>query len=464
MVVLGALAPHPPIIVPAVGRGRESEASSTRKAMSDLAGIAAEAAPETLVVFTPHGNVLRDGLLITGAPVLRGDLSQFGAAQEEVWTNDLELAFAIETSAGREGLPALVLREDEAKRYKARTTLDHGVLVPLSFMGEAVRRAKLVVVGMGMLPLLQLYRFGQAVARAAEETGRRVAVLASGDLSHRLAEDGPYGYHPQGPAFDRLLVDLLGRADVPGILGIDPGMAEEAGECGYRTIVMMLGSLDGLKLEARVLSYEGPFGVGYAVAVFKPSGPDPARAFGAGFERAAAEAAARRHREESPYVRLARETVEAYVRGVEPPSDGTRIPDADRRAGVFVSIKKHGELRGCIGTIAPTRRNIAEEIRANAIAASTQDPRFEPVSPGELPDLVYSVDVLGEAEPVAGLEELDPRRYGVIVRRGGRQGLLLPDLEGVDTAAEQVAIARRKAGIGPDEAVELLRFEVVRHH
>lgn len=168
-------------------------------------------------------------------------------------------------------------------------------------------------------------------------------------------------------------------------------------------------------------------------------------------------------REESPLVRLARETVEAHATGKHPPDGGQLPPEAFRRAGVFVSIKKHGNLRGCIGTIAPTRANVAEEIRAMAAAAAFHDPRFPPVTADELEELTYSVDILGPAEPAAGLDELDPKRYGVIVRRGMRQGLLLPNLEGVDTAEEQVAIARRKAGIGPDEPVELERFEVARY-
>jgi len=133
------------------------------------------------------------------------------------------------------------------------------------------------------------------------------------------------------------------------------------------------------------------------------------------------------------------------------------------RAGVFCSIKKNGQLRGCIGTIEPVRRNIAEEIIHNAIAAATDDPRFPEVRPDELRWLTYSVDVLGKPEPIEGMHQLDPKRYGVIVSSGHRRGLLLPNLEGVDTVEEQVRIARQKAGISRGENVSLQRFEVVRH-
>ncbi len=135
----------------------------------------------------------------------------------------------------------------------------------------------------------------------------------------------------------------------------------------------------------------------------------------------------------------------------------------DKKAGAFVTLKKNGQLRGCIGTIRPVQGSLAEEILRNAISAGTRDPRFSPVKPEELPELVYSVDVLGEPEPIKSKDELDTKRYGVIVENGPRCGLLLPNLAGIDTPEEQISIAREKAGISPDEPVKMYRFEVVRH-
>ncbi len=136
-----------------------------------------------------------------------------------------------------------------------------------------------------------------------------------------------------------------------------------------------------------------------------------------------------------------------------------------RKAGAFVSIHTADHrLRGCIGTIEPTQSSLAFELRSNAIAAATRDPRFSPIEPEELDHLTISVDVLGAPESVENLSDLDPKEYGVIVENGFRRGLLLPDLEGVDTAAMQVAIARRKAGIGENEPVALYRFRVTRYH
>jgi len=165
-----------------------------------------------------------------------------------------------------------------------------------------------------------------------------------------------------------------------------------------------------------------------------------------------------------PLVELARRTIESYVREgkvPQPPKDLT--PEMREQAGVFVSLKIKGNLRGCIGTFAPERKTVAEEIMANAIRSATRDPRFPSVSPEELSSLEYSVDVLTKPEPVESEAELDPKKYGVIVEAGGRRGLLLPDLEGVDSVAYQIEICRAKAGIPANMPVKLYRFEVKRY-
>ena len=165
-----------------------------------------------------------------------------------------------------------------------------------------------------------------------------------------------------------------------------------------------------------------------------------------------------------PLVELAKSTIDNHVlhgRVTDPPQELT--PSMKERAGVFVSIKKHGQLRGCIGTFEPTQPNVAEEIIHNAISAATRDPRFPPVSPDELRELSISVDLLTAPERVEGLEDLDPKTFGVIVERGWQRGLLLPDLEGIDTAEQQVEIACRKASIDPGETVTLYRFQVKRY-
>ncbi|MFP3898097.1 MAG: AmmeMemoRadiSam system protein A [Dehalococcoidia bacterium] len=163
-----------------------------------------------------------------------------------------------------------------------------------------------------------------------------------------------------------------------------------------------------------------------------------------------------------PVVELAKQTVESYVRLGRVPEPQEFTPEMLERAGVFVSLHKHGELRGCIGTFEPTRDNVAQEIIANAVSSATRDPRFSPVAESELDDLEYSVDILTPPEPVTDISQLDPETYGIIVESGRRKGLLLPDLEGVDSVEEQIAICRLKADISADEPVSVYRFQVRR--
>jgi hypothetical protein len=155
--------------------------------------------------------------------------------------------------------------------------------------------------------------------------------------------------------------------------------------------------------------------------------------------------------------------VEAFVKEGKIPEPEELTPEMKQRAGVFVSIHKFGQLRGCIGTFEPQKDNVAEETIANAISSATQDPRFPPVAPNELKDLTYNVDVLTKPEPIDSQDQLDPKKYGVIVECGMRKGLLLPDLEGVDSVDYQIEICRHKAGIMPDEPIKLYRFEVKRY-
>jgi AmmeMemoRadiSam system protein A len=171
-------------------------------------------------------------------------------------------------------------------------------------------------------------------------------------------------------------------------------------------------------------------------------------------------------KKESAYVGLARETIENYVKQGKIITPPLGLPEEmiNQKAGIFVSLKKFGDLRGCIGTFMPTQENIAREIIKNAISAAVDDPRFSPMNASELEDLSISVDVLTAPEEIKDISQLDPKKYGVIVSSGYKKGLLLPDLEGVDTAEYQIDIAKRKAGIYPGEKVKLYRFEVKRFH
>jgi AmmeMemoRadiSam system protein A len=295
---------------------------------------------------------------------------------------------------------------------------------------------------------------------------RSVVIIASGDLSHRLKKDGPYGFNPAGPKYDARIMEVMSKGDFLELLVFPPSLCEEAGECGHRSFTIMAGALDKMAVNSQKLSYEGPFGVGYGVVEFAPMGADLGRNFLEQYPRYRDRLLAEKKKSEDPYVHLARAALELYIEHGKTITTPQGVPGEmlATRAGVFVSLKKDGTLRGCIGTIGPVRDSLAKEIIFNAISAGTQDPRFLEVKPTELAELEYSVDVLGPLEAISSPRELDVKRYGVIVTKGSRTGLLLPNLEGIDTIEQQIDIAKQKAGIRQEETgVSLQRFEVIRH-
>ncbi|MEN6349147.1 MAG: AmmeMemoRadiSam system protein A [Syntrophomonas sp.] len=461
MITYAALSPHPPLIIPEIGGARIEDVASTVAGMQNMARELVESKPDTLVFLTPHGNVFSDCLSALAEPRLEGDFTPFGNSWGTSCANDLEFLAEIGKNAAREGVPFLQVSRETAKAYRLNTKLDHGILVPLYYLKEAgLPEIPILAISIGYLSIFELYTFGTLIRDAGKSLGKRAALIASGDMSHRLKNEGPYDYHPDGLKFDEAVRNMLACGDRAGITNMPEKLRENAGECGYRSIVIMLGAVDGQKTEARIFSYEGPFGVGYLTAGILP-GADEESFLQRMKEEKEEKISARRSQESLP-VRWARMILESHINKKGNPSlPGEMDELRGQRAGAFVSLKKNGQLRGCIGTISPTRKDLAAEIAANAISAGTGDPRFLPVGQHELGDLVYSVDILGEAEPCQE-EDLDPRKFGVIVSKGSKRGLLLPDLEGVDTVKEQLSIALQKAGISSGEGYSIERFEVKR--
>ena len=462
MAILGAImVPHPPLIVPAVGKGEERIIEETTKAYHEAAKFVADLKPETIVLSTPHSILYGDYFHISPGIGATGSLAQFRAPQEKFNVDyDKDFTDALVSYADLQGFPAGTLGERDRN-------LDHGTMVPLHFINQYYKDYKLVRIGLSGLSLAEHYRLGIMIKKRAEELNRRVVYVASGDLSHKLQASGPYGFDPHGPVYDERIMDVMGKADFIRLLDFEEDLCEKAAECGHRSFCMMAGALDGLSVEVRELSHQDVTGVGYGVCTYRVTGEDKNRLFLQQWEEKRDEELRKRKEAEDAYVRLARQSLESYIVSKEKISVPADVPAEmlNTRAGAFVSLHKEGRLRGCIGTIGPVQDNVAEEIIENAISASTRDPRFDPVTIDELPGLEYSVDVLGETEPIDSPEELDVKRYGVIVTKGMKRGLLLPNLDGVDTVEEQLRIAKRKAGLSPDEQGCMLeRFEVVRHY
>lgn len=457
--------PHPPLLVPEVGRGDEKRVAATLNAMREVACQVAELQPDLLIIVSPHAPYFGERFFIdTREGEVADSFAGFGAATPRIrYRPDKDFAERLLANGRARGLDFITAQEAQVQAERP----DHGSLVPLYFIARAAQPSSWNETAVLRLPfpVLRLsfstfdaqthFEYGKTIAATCQETGKKAVFIASGDLSHKLKEDGPYGFATEGPQFDEAVCEILQSGDLKRFFALDESFCEAAAECGLRSFEILSGALNEGQWQADLLSYEGPFGVGYAVASFLPQEEMP-------MSREA------NNESEHPYPALARCTLEAFVRHGAAPElsaeERKNLGEAnERQAGVFVSLHKDGELRGCIGTISSTTPSVVDEIMQNAVSAGTEDPRFAPVQAEELPYLEYSVDVLAEAEAVQDTSGLDAQRYGVIVSRGWKRGLLLPALEGVDSVAEQLRIACLKAGIDPQGTYHIERFEVLRY-
>ena len=407
--VFSALMCHAPIVIPMVAGPREAaRCARTTRAMREIAARAVAAKPDRLILISPHSPRHRHKWAAWSGPH-EGDLSAFRAPSLRVSLPD-----APEVAASLV-LPAV---------HGGAEGLDHGAMVPLHFLWEAGWRGPTAILA---LP------WAMGEDRSPEEIGRalaalpgRSAIIASGDMSHRLIPGAPSGYDPIAQRFDDAFVAGLEADDWPAAIKAEA--RERAAEDVVDSTRVAMGAA-GAPRGAEVLSYEGPWGVGYTEAVL--------------------------YEESSPLWALARRAIRDCLEG-----RATRVDPFGPPSGAFVTLTEGGKLRGCIGHIAPTRGSLSEEIVEVAPLAALEDPRFDPVLPEELALLEVEISVLSPPEPIAGPEDLDPAIYGVIVSHAGRRGLLLPDLEGVNTVEAQIDIARRKAGIPAGVPLRLERFEV----
>ena len=313
---------------------------------------------------------------------------------------------------------------------------ERSIEVQLPFLQYFKPDIKLLPIVLGYARGATYKEIGVEIARAVRELNREVVIIASSDMTHYETQES--AQRKDDKAIEAIL-DLNEDELLKRVNELNISM------CGYAPTVSLISAARELgATEAELVRYQtsgdttGDYTavVGYAGIILKKV---------------------------HPLVSLAKRTVESYVKEGKGPEPGELTPEMQEKAGVFVSIHKLGGLRGCIGTFEPNQKNVAEEIMSNAISSATRDPRFPPIAPNELKDLDYSVDVLTEPEPIDSQDQLDPRKYGLIVEAGWRRGLLLPDLEGVDTVDYQIDICRQKAGIMPDEPVKLYRFEVRRY-
>ena len=375
-IIASFILPHPPLIIPDIGGGEERKIQKTIDAYHNVATRIAEIKPDTIIVTTPHSIMYSDYIHISPGKGSKGNFKEFGHGDVSIEVDyDMELAMGISEAAEDYGIPAGSLGEKNK-------SLDHGVMVPLYFVNKYYNDYKLIRISISGLSYLEHYKFGKCIGRVTDNNDKKIVFISSGDLSHMLKDTGHYGFKEGGPIFDREVTKAMKTGNFLEFLKFDEDFCESAAECGLRSFIIMAGALDTKSVSSKLLSYEGPFGVGYAVASFEVNGNDEGRAFDEIYlldEMGRVEAL---KSEEDEYVRLARQTLESYVinrKRIRRP-DNLSEELLKKRAGVFVSLKLDGNLRGCIGTISPTTESVADEIIQNAISAGAEDPRFYPVS------------------------------------------------------------------------------------
>lgn len=256
------IVPHPPLIIPEIGHGDEKEIPETVHSYEAIADKIRELKPETVVIISPHSIMYRDYIHISPGDTAHGTFASFRAPQVSFdVAYDSELSEKIANLSAEQLIPAGFLGERDPN-------LDHGFMIPLYFIRDLIDDTKFVRIGISGLSPQQHFEFGKQIVKASDELGRKIVLIASGDLSHVLKADGPYGYRPEGPQFDRELISLIQKDELDGLLDFSDEFCDKAAECGLRGFIMMAGALDGLKYQSKVLSYEGPFGVGYGCAEF----------------------------------------------------------------------------------------------------------------------------------------------------------------------------------------------------
>lgn len=451
--------PHPPIIIPKIGGGKEIDAQKTIEGCQKAARAIAAEKPDTIIVLSPHGPSYSNVVCIAGDSILKGDFSNFGHKKLSYeFQNNMDLVKGIAEKLNAFGITPIINDHESRNNYDIDPSIDHGALVPLHFILKEYKEFELVHIATAIPDPEELYKCGVAIREASLTSDKKILLIASSDLSHRLTDDGPYEYNPEGVKYDQFVVDCIKEKAFSSFMNVNRNMRECAGECGHRAITISLGIFEGQTCKTDIFSYEGPYGVGYLVAEI--SGQGLGESILDEYRKIKYSKIADLRKNESEYVKLARKTIEQYIKTGEKLKTETK--DSEKKA-TFVSIKKHGILRGCIGTIHPTKDSVEEEIISNAVEAATKDPRFPPIIEEELIELTISVDILYPPEKITSPKMLNTKEYGVIVSKGLRRGLLLPNLEGIDTVDKQIEIACDKGGIRQNEAYSLERFKVVRY-
>ncbi|MBU2702545.1 aromatic ring-opening dioxygenase LigB subunit [Sporomusaceae bacterium BoRhaA] len=268
-ILCAALMPHPPIIIPEVGQSETDKVHATALALDAVSQAFKEYSLQTVIIISPHGLGFDDAITMSVHPRLRGTMAAFGVPDLSLgFETDGLLLRTIQKKAKSLDINLVEMTDDKAKSLRSQLELDHGAFIPLYYLHKAGFRGQIIHLSCGLVSYEEMYTFGKAVQSATAIVNKKIGIIASGDLSHRVTKDAPNGFHPRGAEFDQYVVDILQRGNLKELMNMDRQLAREIGECGLRPIFFLMGILGGLQVKSQVLSYEAPFGVGYAVAKF----------------------------------------------------------------------------------------------------------------------------------------------------------------------------------------------------
>lgn len=445
--VYGIVAPHPPIMLEAIGGERAAVTAQTTASLRFAAKILDRFDPEIIVVLSPHAPTILRVISVDSSPMHSGSLKEFGAPElSNSYRGSPKFVNELLYRLDQREIPAIDRLAVPALRPGA---LDHGVVVPMSIL-DPTSRWQIAPVSTSSLSLATYLTLGDELRRTAEALGMRLAVVGSGDCSHKLTPDAPAAHSPQAAEFDKAMISLISASDYFGLSALDPLHVSEAGQCGLRSFIAV-GAATAPAF-TRVLSYESPWGVGYLTAIINehlaPLEDNTNFHSGTLF---------------TDPVTLAKNAIKFFLltgNMLEPELYNDR--NFPIRAGAFVTLHKKGRLRGCIGSIYPACDSLAHEIARSALQAAIADCRFPPVSIDEIDGLTIKVDIINQPQ-ICEFSDLDPKKWGVIVSSGAKKGLLLPDIENIDTPEQQLNLAKQKAELTPNELYKLERFSVTRY-
>lgn len=459
--------PHTSFLIPFIGGRKREHLARTAHGFDCIGKELTKNSPETVVLIAPHGVTFSNSIYMPDNKKLKGVLQFTRLYKPLSYNNDVELVYKIMEAAQRRNVSSGPVAPEVLREYKLSKKLSYGTTVPLYLQRKCIDNCSLVSVGISNLSVEDHYAFGQAILEAVRSSEKKVALIASGELSHRLEgtiENTPLGISQRGKEFDETIVDAFQKNDPLKVLSINQSLRDSAGECGLDAFHILLGTLDEYEIDCTVHSYEAPFGIGLMTATIKP-GQHVEKSIINTYKVQARSLTAEKQKRESLQVKLARKAIDHYLtyKKVMDVPNSSFCDMGTQKSGVYVSIKREGKWQGCMGTDCPTKNTIAEEIIHNAITSAFNDPRFEPIKKGELEEATIEVIQIGDLEKIDDPERVNPNNYGLVVankrKNPNKYGLILPGISGIETGAELYRAAMIKAGMGPQDKAICYKFK-----